>query len=417
MRSRVAGLWWISSKPDNKVAGNLLIEDRKLELIGSFDDIKLDAYDGLPKIVKAEQQTTIQGVARDGGEKYTLEHFADPSHSTVHSYRADTYRLGDIFIGKHIDKTKNLTFDEYCIKFPYLYEWLNDGVVAASTTLEGKILRRKSTTITIGCAKAIEIYEDEKIKLSLVSTVSKMPILSIGKNINIEQECILEIKSKKSSLPLFEALSIIIHFQRFHIIAVGQSLEPIDIEAKADSAMGYTTVLPRRFKKKEYGDIHIYDMNLTFDDIKTECKTLFASWFASRDKYADIFDLFSVLCSDTPKMLENELKDIIGAIEGYVRIEQGNLDIRLDRAIKTMNEAIPKNDRPLKRSDYKKIRITRNQLSHMSIKPDDSQFILSHEEMCFTYEKLLVLFEYSVLKSLGLSPEILKQFYNKRKSW
>ena len=28
----------------------------------------------------------------------------------MHSYKADTYRLGDIFIGEYIDKIENLAF-------------------------------------------------------------------------------------------------------------------------------------------------------------------------------------------------------------------------------------------------------------------------------------------------------------------
>lgn len=417
MSERVAGLWWLSDKPDNKIAGDLLIEDRKLELTGSFEGLKSGAYGGSPKLVKTVQQTTIQGVARNGGKKYTLEYFADPVGFTIHSYKADTYRLGDIFIGEHIDKIENLAFDKYYIEFPYLHEWLDDGVITVSTTLEEKPLRRKSTTITVSDIKTTEIYKDKNIKLVLVSRADRVPMFSVGKNIDIAQNCVLGIEISKGSLPLVEARRVIKHFERFLIIATGRSLEPTDIKVKAGSARSYTTVLPYRFKKKDYKDIHIHDMNFTFKDIKARRKALFTKWFADKDKYVDIFDLFSVLRSDVPKMLENEFKDIVGAIEGYVRIEQNDLDISLDKAIKTVNEVLPKNDRPLTKNDYKKIRITRNKLSHMATKPADLPFILNHEEMWFTYEKLLMLFEYSVLKNLGLSQKMLKKFYDKRKNW
>ena len=399
---RIAGLWWLSDKPDNKIAGDLLIEDRRLELTGSFEGLKPGIYGSSPKLVKTEQQTTIQGVARNGGKKYTLEYFADPVGFTMHSYKADTYRLGDIFIGGHIDKIENLAFDKYYIEFPYLHEWLGDGVITVSTTMKEEPLRRKSTTITVGDIKTTEIYKDKSIKLVLVSRA---------------ENCVLGIEISKGVLPLVEARRVIKHFERFLIIATGRSLESTDIKVKAGNARSYTTVLPYHFKRKDYKDIHIHDMNFTFKDIKSRRKALFTKWFADRDKYADIFDLFSVLRSDVPKMLENEFKDIVGAIEGYVRIEQDNLDIPLDKAIKTVNEALSENDRPLTKNDYKKIRITRNKLSHMATKPADLPFILGHEEMWFTFEKLLVLFEYSVLKNLGLSQKMLKKFYDKRKNW
>ena len=392
-----------------------MVEDKKLELNGTFEGLEPGVYDDSPKIVKTMQRTTIQGVARNGGSKYTLEYFAGPISFTMHSYKADTYRLGDIFIGEHIDKIENLAFDRYYVEFPYLYEWLDDGVITIRTTFKDNPLRRESTIIVVNDIKTTEIYEDENVILTLVSSVGRVPILPVEKNINIEQKCVLGIEVKKGRLSLTEALSVIQHFQRFLIIATGRSLEPVDIKVKTDSARDYTTLLPYRFQKKYYKDINTHDMNFTFEDIKTECKGLFTKWFADKDKYADIFDLFSALRSDVPKMLENQFKDITGAIEGYVRIKQNDLEISLDKAVKTLNEALPENDRPFSSSDRNKIRVTRNKLSHVAIKEADAPYVMSHEDMYFTYERLLALFEYSVLKNLGLSEKMLKKFYNKRR--
>ena len=181
MKNRVSGIWWLSDKPDNKIAGDLLVEDRKLELTGTFEGLKSGVYDGSPKLVKTVQQTTIQGVARNGGNKYTLEYFADPVSFTTHSYKADTYRLGDIFIGEYIDKIENLAFDRYYVEFPYLYEWLDDGVITICTTFKDNPLRRDSTIIVVNDVKTTKIYEDQNIILTLVSSVGRMPILPVEK--------------------------------------------------------------------------------------------------------------------------------------------------------------------------------------------------------------------------------------------
>lgn len=417
--NRVAGLWWLSDAPDNQVAGDLLIDERKLELTGSFEGLKPGAFGSSAKLVRTERNTTIQGIARNGGKKYTLEYFSDPAAFTMHSYKADTYRLGDIFIGEHIDAIENLAFDKYYIEFPYLHEWLNDGVVTISTTLQQEPLRRQSTTITVSDIKTTEIYKYKNIKLSLVSRADQVPMFSAGKNINITQNCVLGIEVSNGSLPLVEARRIIRHFERFLIIATGRSLEPSDFKVKSGDipARGYITVMPYYHKNKVYKDIHVREMNFSFQDIKTEREAIFTKWFANQDKYADIFDLFSVLRADVPKMLENQFKDILGAIEGYVRIERNDLDISLLKAVKTINEAAPKDDRPFTKSDYSKIRVTRNKLSHMTIKPEDVPFILNSDDMWLAFEKLLVLFEYSLLKNLGLSEVMLKQFYDKRKKW
>lgn len=34
---RISGMWWLPDRPKDKIAGYLLIKDRKLELNGSFN--------------------------------------------------------------------------------------------------------------------------------------------------------------------------------------------------------------------------------------------------------------------------------------------------------------------------------------------------------------------------------------------
>ena len=56
---RIPGIWWISDEPDNKVPGDLLINDGRLELNGSFQPLQPGAYDvrtpGLIRPVQKKQ--------------------------------------------------------------------------------------------------------------------------------------------------------------------------------------------------------------------------------------------------------------------------------------------------------------------------------------------------------------------------
>ena len=63
----------------------------------------------------------------------------------------------------------------------------------------------------------------------------------------------------------------------------------------------------------------------------------------------NVVSLFSVIYSGTNKNLNNQFKDIVSAIEGYVRIARNDLNITLEKTIKTLNEEVPKDDRPLDR--------------------------------------------------------------------
>jgi len=169
--------------------------------------------------------------------------------------------------------------------------------------------------------------------------------------------------------------------------------------------------------QKEYCELHPSEMNFTLSDIKNMTQVVFDKWFSDKDKHTDTFDLFSAISSDSNKNLHNQYKDIVSTIEGYVRIEKNNLNISLERAIKTLNEEIPKDSRPIPKSDYKKIRITRNKLSHIAIKKTDEKFVLGYEEKWANFHKLLFILEYALLKNLGMSDEFMDKFYIKRKSW
>src|SRR3989338_1907789 len=113
---RTPGIWWLLDDPDNKVSGDLLISDKKLELNGSFEGMKSGSFGvELSRIVSVRQDKTIQGIAKKGGKSYTLEYFDKPSSITMSmpGYRADTYMLGNIFGGDHFETTDGLSFERY----------------------------------------------------------------------------------------------------------------------------------------------------------------------------------------------------------------------------------------------------------------------------------------------------------------
>ncbi|GAG39708.1 unnamed protein product [marine sediment metagenome] len=65
--------------------------------------------------------------------------------------------------------------------------------------------------------------------------------------------------------------------------------------------------------------------------------------------------------------------------------------------------------------DYEKIRVTRNKLSHVAIEKGDEKFILDDIEKYFYFNKLTFLLEYSFLKNMGMSENLLEKFYGKNK--
>jgi len=273
--------------------------------------------------------------------------------------------------------------------------------------------------IKIEKQKTIDVFQNADFKLACIIQADKIPLMP-SKEMNISQKCLIKVTALKKELCLTDIYSIIFHLERFLIMAIGKTLGPVSYQAIIDNGKdsNIIQIFPHFLKQKEYTKIHSADMNFTFLDIKDDSQAIFSKWFSDKDKHKDVFNLFSVINSGTNKNLNNQFKDIISAIQGYVRIAKNDLNISLEKTIKTINEEVPKDDRPLDgKKDYKKIRVTRNKLSHVAIKKGDEKFILDHKEKWIYFNKLTFLLEYSFLKNMGMSKNLLEKFHGKKKQF
>lgn len=419
---RIPGIWWFSDDPDNSVPGDLLVTDRRLELNGSFVGMKPGAIGvGKPGLVHSRQDRTILGVAKKGGKRYTLEYFDEPAFSmATPGYRADTYTLGRVFEGDHFPRTDNLAFERYYVEFPYLLEWVNDGVISIEMTIpNSQALMAKDTSfkIEVGGLKTIEVFKGASFNMSFTIHPEGISLAAPVKDMRLSQRCIVKIESVGNNIALEDAGSIMAHIERFLAIAIGKNIDPIKYQASSGKGHESKTVaiITGMPHKSQYRDLSVYEMNFSFSDIKADSQAIFERWFDNMAKHADMFDLFSVIRSDSPKNINNHFKDVVSALEGYISVEEGKLDVSLKKTFKTLNEKLPKVDRPLTSNDYEKIRITRNKLSHLTIRPEDEAYVLNDSDKWVNTQRMTFLLEYSLLKNLGLSEAMLAQFYEKRK--
>ena len=417
----IQGRWWLSNKPKTRISGDLSIKERKLELNGCFEELKSGSFGGASRIISLQKDKTILGTSRKGDKKYTLEFYDEPGFYVSSSgYKANTYCLGTIFEGDHFPKTDKLSFSKYYVGFPYLFEWINNSVVSTEVKFLDKKKKQslEEVLIKIEKQKTIDVFQNTHFRLAWIIRADKIPLIP-SKEMNISQECLAKVEASGKELCLNDFYSIIRHLERFLIIAIGKTLKPLSYQAIIENGKYSNTVkiLPRSLEQREYTKIHPINMNFTFLDIKDDSQVIFSKWFSDKDKHKDVFDLFSVINSGTNKNLNNQFKDIVSAIEGYVRIAKNDLKISLEKAIKTINEEVPKDDRPLnpRKKDYKKIRVTRNKLSHVAIEKEDEKFILHNMEKYFYFNKLTFLLEYSFLKNMGMSENLLEQFHGKKK--
>lgn len=417
-------MWWMSDNPDKKVPGDLLIDEGRLELNGSFDGLKPGVWGaGKRGLISPVKDRTILGVNRGGKIKYTLEYFDNPSWTDVwnneHGYKADIYRLGRIFEGDHFEKADNLKFKSYYVEYPNVFNWVSDGLITVTTFFKkSKKLKARDVTarIDIMAPKEIVVYTSDKFKVSLTLYRGSMN-LAPSDDMHLKQGCFVRIWSPKG-IELSDAIDTYIHFQRFLSIAIGKDVEPIRFQMKTGRGRDTKTVtlITRPKESTTKKSIKPYEMSFTFSDIKKNRQIIFEKWFAENDKHSDMFDLFSFINSNTSKNTNNQFKDIVSALEGYVSVETGKFEVSPDKAVKTLNEVFPKADRIIDSKDYDRIRITRNKLSHIKLaKASDETRVMNDNEKYLSSRRMHFLLEYALLKNLGLEDSLLEKFYKKRK--
>lgn len=413
MEEKISGLWWLSNNPDDAISGDLWLEKGILELNGYFSDGKDIRAGRFNRIRRPSKDIVIYGCSRDHGKKYTLEYYPDPCKYTIHEYMVCSYNVGKIFIGDHLSELDNTCVNGVYVKIPFLYEWVDKSFVRVNNCKN----RNVRHLVEISHSREIEIYHGDGFVLNLfidsVISMGSFPTKKIG----ITEDCYLNLKSTKNSFSLRDSIRIIKHFERFLIIATGVYLQAteIDFDTHPDSSEKISLYQNNiaEIKKSVYGDM----MPFMFEDIEEDIEIILEKWFSDMDKYIDIFNLFSVIRSGSTKILENKYKDVISALEGFVRLSENKLELTLDRVIKIANEKLEDGKRPFDGCDYGNVRTTRNKLSHMAISPKSDSRVLNHEEMFVAYNKLLFLLEYGFLDGLGVKKEILDRFYDKRKAW
>lgn len=411
MDERTQGIWWLSNDPDKRVPGELVLGDSRLDLNGCFKELKSGTtFGSKPQLIRTDPKRTILGVTKDGGKEYTLEFFDNPAYTwSMPGYKSDRYSLGTVFRGAHFEKPEDIAFHRYYIDIPYLLEWVGESVIKPQTTLTKNTM--KDTKINIDPPLTIDFYEDKGLKLSFTIVPHGM-YFGFVRSMHLRQSCRLKIESQES-LTISKMNEIVTHFERFLMIATGKKLSATAYEAASSNLYRTIDIFPHKYRREEYKEISAYEMNFTFSDIRDNSQTIFEKWFSNRAKHADVFDLFSSLRSDTTKNLNNKFKDIISAAEGYIAIEENLKEVSPELATKKLNEMLSKGDRLLAKSDYKKIRITRNKLSHLKISVEDEKYVLDTEGKWRNYHKMLFLLEYSLLKNLGLQDSLLQDFSKK----
>ena len=114
------GYWFLSGKPDDKVAGVLTYipkEKIELELIGGFSNSLEDI------ILDFKETEIIHGFTSDAKKITLASCLPSISKNSSSSFPITKYDCGYLIIDKHLNRFDDLSFNKATVLFPQLTYW------------------------------------------------------------------------------------------------------------------------------------------------------------------------------------------------------------------------------------------------------------------------------------------------------
>lgn len=315
------GKWWLPDNPEKQISGTLKIMPNKeilLELEGVFKDIE-----EITKILEPKIEI-ILGISLTEENITLYECFGIKSNVSVSVSGlqiSSLFRVNEVFIGVHFQKSEDVKFKELFIRYLYLDEWINVyGFNVSCDSDEKEVIVKYKQPYPIQAS----IGEDCKISIEfeLISS-SIMP-----KEINIKQRAYVRVKySTEKSLN--ECWDIVRRIQNFLSFGVGEPVYSLVIkgmtEANKQTVNGKFHNPPVEIYHRSLGIpkarrmLLPCDMLFTFKDISEKFEIFLRNWFEKANILEPVYNLYFQMLYNPRLPLQLQFLSLIQAIEAYHR--------------------------------------------------------------------------------------------------
>lgn len=432
------GYFWLIEKPDNKMPGLLTVSEDgtvNLEIMSLLDDFEV-ALNQMPK------------------PDFRLGGLVDNGYVTLENcyYKNSNIKLGNeglskctiyaqyLLVGVWYEQNEEIVFDSFEFRFDGLTEWLSKpcGQVDFSNDYKSGVLKFSQNT------NLVYLIENYKLELCFYNSY---PLGVTPAGFNLKQNAFIRISTEGNKQKLRDIHILISRFYNLYCLAIdksssllsltcfnsdirqeGENKRPVPVEVYFYSAC-YSKVKP---------DIQWHTNLFGFNEVESKFDTLLSRWlkgyevyepsltlyFANKrtsfNRYAEDNFLYMVhaleslhrrISSET-ELPQDEFKKLFKDVTESVdkkykqlvceRLNYGN-ELSLLKRLKRVYGALNEYGITLKDygDDFKKIKDTRNFLTHYDAKLSDKKATIN--EMIVLTSMMEALFQLYLLKELGFT--------------
>jgi hypothetical protein len=318
------GFWWLPSKPDVKVPGELFIDDNNEAILNLQRQKPLAAPMQIHEdsgISTLPTTHIILGLTQTG-EKITLAE-SIPTNASSHDESFD-FSSHLTYLGCHFQSKDEITFNSISIFYAHLDLWLErSGFRNSGLWNEGE--------------KTLKYDDLEPIKVTVDDyEISIITIMSYGSEMTHQRKKFDFIEKSRIKFSfqqektLSEFLDFARHFQNFLTLALGKPTFPMEIrgtteKCKITNSLGESfpssikiyQQLPRW--EMEVEKIPMYQMPFTFRKVEVRWQEYITNWFQKASNLRPVYELFFATLYNPNLYLEGQFLNYVQALEAYHR--------------------------------------------------------------------------------------------------
>lgn len=312
------GLWWVPERPEERVAGTLTIEGRRLvlRLIGHFQT--------LSEFGKPHQPGVIVGATREGKHVTLVQPSATEWKITAPGVPSATYRAAFAILGHLFESLGQVVFDTLNLGYPLLMEWAG----RSGFSLEHTLNEQKHVEAVAIHYRFPEPVEAEvpgaKVRLEYEATQDG----DMRNRLALAQSTSVQIVPSEPLEPERFWSEWVYHIQNYLTFATDAVMRPRWITATSPHALGRERdgEAPRKplliwnYVLLDAVDVHARDeMLFRLPDLDGGLGPTLTTWVQRAEQIGPVYDLYFGIRYKPDAYLNSQLLGIAQALEVYHR--------------------------------------------------------------------------------------------------
>ena len=286
------GLWWLPEKPDVKIAGDLKFKNDKkilLELLGSFHETRsLGAGNYF-------QPEIILGITNNGHICTLYKNFETGNHFNFPGIQNSIIESNILFVGKHFNKTEELSFSSFQARFTNLEKWLSHSPFS----MQFPDMDKPAECILAHKWPPEFKAKIEKLNCVIESTHEFSTRGDLVKNATWKSKAYLKITPDfPKNYEWYR--KIIYDLSNLLTLLIGETTYITSVKATGDeveSAPGKKVkeIIEIFFAQKKPNindEVNTFEMLVPFPRIEAKIENVLSLWYSKRDKLQSVYDLY-----------------------------------------------------------------------------------------------------------------------------